>query len=122
MANLGIRIKALAESVVINLAIVALWLMAEYDQFGELQFDRKCDSLIYCIYFFTITVMLVTIYMVEVRMKEKILKMIEERIEENERQQQYFKELDDSITARQFYFMAREAEAIYDLLDAELDE
>ncbi|MCM1296522.1 MAG: hypothetical protein NC311_13370 [Muribaculaceae bacterium] len=34
-----------------NLAILAVWYLAEYAQFGELQTYRRCDSLVFILYF-----------------------------------------------------------------------
>lgn len=46
--------KALSQSVVINLAITAIWYFLEYKQFGQLQWNRKCDNIVWIIYVFVI--------------------------------------------------------------------
>ena len=114
--------KAFIETLLVSMAIMAVRYSADWKQYGMLQMDRKSDIAAYMFYFFAFFGMLYALYRLEGIMKEKILKMIEERIEENKQQQQFFEELDDNITARQFYFMAREAEEIYDLLEAELKD
>ena len=114
--------KAFIETLLVSMAIMAVRYSADWKQYGMLQMDRKSDDAVYMLYFFAFFSMLYALYRLEGIMKEKILKMIEERIEENKQQQQFFEELDDNITARQYYFMAREAEEIYDLLEAELKD
>ena len=36
---------------VINLAITTIWYRLEYLQFGELQWNRKCDNVVSFLYF-----------------------------------------------------------------------
>ena len=36
---------------IINLAITAIWYRLEYLQFGELQWNRKCDNVVSVLYF-----------------------------------------------------------------------
>ena len=36
---------------IINLAITTIWYRLEYLQFGELQWDRKCDNVVGVLYF-----------------------------------------------------------------------
>lgn len=39
------------KSLIVNLAISAIWMVFEYVQFGELQFNRGCDNIVFAIYF-----------------------------------------------------------------------
>lgn len=43
-------IKALLKSLIINLAVTAIWFYAEYEQFGELQWYRQCDNIVCVLY------------------------------------------------------------------------
>ena len=43
-------IKSLIVALVINYAISAVWYIAEYKQFGELQWNRKCDNIVSTLY------------------------------------------------------------------------
>ena len=43
-------IKSLIAALIINYAISAIWYIAEYKQFGELQWNRKCDSIVSTLY------------------------------------------------------------------------
>ena len=43
-------LKSLGKSLVINLAISALWYVLEFEQFGTLQLDRVCDNFVFFIY------------------------------------------------------------------------
>lgn len=43
-------IKALWKSLIINLAVTAIWYTAEYEQFGELQWNRWGDNIIGVLY------------------------------------------------------------------------
>ena len=36
---------------IINLAITTNWYRVEYQQFGELQWNRKCDNVVSVLYF-----------------------------------------------------------------------
>ena len=36
---------------IINLAITTIWYRLEYQQFGELQWNRKCDNVVSVLYF-----------------------------------------------------------------------
>lgn len=39
-------IKSLWKSLIINLAVTAIWYIAEYKQFGELQWNRWGDNIV----------------------------------------------------------------------------
>ena len=39
-------IKGFIYAVLISLSITAVWYVCEYKQFGELQWDRECDSIV----------------------------------------------------------------------------
>lgn len=41
---------ALIKAFVVNMAISAVWYATEYIQFGELQWDRQCDNVVWYIY------------------------------------------------------------------------
>lgn len=43
-------IKALWKSIIVNLAVTAIWYAAEYEQFGTLQWDRWGDNIIGVLY------------------------------------------------------------------------
>lgn len=43
---------AFLKALVVNLAINAVWLELEYNQFGELQFGRECDYVVWLLYLF----------------------------------------------------------------------
>ena len=43
-------IKSLIVALVINYAISAVWYISEYKQFGELQWNRKCDNIVSTLY------------------------------------------------------------------------
>ncbi len=49
--NLKLMIESGICSVIINLAISAIWFVFEYLQFNELQFNRDCDTVVSFIYF-----------------------------------------------------------------------
>ena len=38
------------KALVVNLAISAVWYASEYQQFGELQWDRQCDNIVWYVY------------------------------------------------------------------------
>ena len=42
---------ALIKALVVNLAVAAIWFITEYRQYGELQQDRKCDNIVFFLYF-----------------------------------------------------------------------
>ena len=42
---------ALIKAFITNLAVLAIGYATEYLQFGELQFDRECDEVVWCVYF-----------------------------------------------------------------------
>lgn len=42
------------KAVVVNLAVSTVWYVLEYHQYGELQWDRECDNVVFTIYFFII--------------------------------------------------------------------
>ena len=48
----------LIKTVIINLARTAIWYAYEYEQFGELQWDRKCDLVVSVIYTVVIWILL----------------------------------------------------------------
>ena len=41
---------ALVKAVIVSLAISAVWYAYEWKQFGELQWDRKCDNIVGVLY------------------------------------------------------------------------
>jgi hypothetical protein len=41
---------AFIKAVIVGLAIDAVWMAYEYKQFGELQFGRECDSVVWLLY------------------------------------------------------------------------
>lgn len=43
-------------STLISFAITAIWYLLEYEQFGELQFDRKCDCVVWILYWIALCV------------------------------------------------------------------
>lgn len=43
-------IRALYKSIIVNLAVMAIWYAAEYRQFGELQWDRWGDNIVGVLY------------------------------------------------------------------------
>lgn len=43
-------IKALWKSIIVNLAVTAIWYAVEYEQFGTLQWDRWGDNIIGVLY------------------------------------------------------------------------
>lgn len=45
---------SLIKSLIVNLAIFAIWYACEFQQFGTLQFDRQCDEVISFIYILVI--------------------------------------------------------------------
>ena len=44
---------AFIKSLIVNLAILAIWLIFEYNEFGSLQ-DRECDDVVFMCYFLII--------------------------------------------------------------------
>lgn len=44
-------IKGFIYAALISLSITAVWYVYEYKQFGELQWDRECDSIVSILYF-----------------------------------------------------------------------
>lgn len=38
------------KALIVNLAVAAIWYMAEYQQYGELQLDRECDNIVFWVY------------------------------------------------------------------------
>lgn len=52
--NLKLMIESAICSIIINLAITAIWHELEYLQFNELQFNRNCDNVVFLIYFYVI--------------------------------------------------------------------
>lgn len=47
--------KAFLKALIINYAIAAVWYAEEYRQFGELQWDRNCDNLVWILYLIALT-------------------------------------------------------------------
>lgn len=43
-------IKALWKSIIVNLAVTAIWYATEYEQFGELQWNRWGDNIVGVLY------------------------------------------------------------------------
>jgi len=41
---------AFLKALIVNLAINAVWMAFEYDQFGELQYGRECDYVVWLLY------------------------------------------------------------------------
>lgn len=41
---------ALVKAFIVNMAISVIWYASEYIQFGELQWDRQCDNIVWYIY------------------------------------------------------------------------
>lgn len=39
------------KALIVNLAVAAIWFVAEYKQYGELQWDRECDNIVFWTYF-----------------------------------------------------------------------
>lgn len=54
-------IKIYFQSLLISLSILSLWMICEYQQFGELQLDRQCDDMVFVLYHGVITWLLVDI-------------------------------------------------------------
>ena len=48
--------KAFIISTLISLAITAVWYILEYKQFGELQWGRQCDEVVFLLYFIALCV------------------------------------------------------------------
>ena len=48
---------AVGKSVGLNLAVLAIWYILEYRQFKELQWNRKCDDLVWVIYIVIIAIL-----------------------------------------------------------------
>ena len=48
--------KTLIISTLISLAITAIWYILEYQQFGELQWGRQCDEVVFLLYFIALCV------------------------------------------------------------------
>lgn len=42
---------ALIKAFITNLAVLAIWYATEYLQFGELQWSRECDTVVWWVYF-----------------------------------------------------------------------
>lgn len=45
---------AFLKAAIVTLAVSAIWYIAEWKQFHELQFDRKCDDIVCFVYFLII--------------------------------------------------------------------
>lgn len=44
-------LRALLKSCVVSLAVLAIWYALEWQQFGELQWNRVCDEAVFWLYF-----------------------------------------------------------------------
>lgn len=64
-------IKAFWKSVIINITIAAVWYWSEYRQFGALQWNRKCDNLIWAIYFVIIWYLIYRVQSLKNQVKKK---------------------------------------------------
>lgn len=42
------------KALIVSLAILAVWFMREWIEFGELQWDRECDNVVFVLYFFAL--------------------------------------------------------------------
>lgn len=42
---------SLFKALIMNLAITAIWYFSEYNQYKELQWDRRCDNIVGTLYF-----------------------------------------------------------------------
>ena len=47
--------KAFMKALIVNYAIAAVWFVEEYHQFGELQWNRECDNLVWILYLLILT-------------------------------------------------------------------
>ena len=66
-------IKIYFRSMLISLSILSLWMICEYQQFGELQFNRQCDDMVFILYHSVITWLLVDVERLkELREKNEI--------------------------------------------------
>jgi hypothetical protein len=41
---------AFIKALCVNFAISAVWMASEYEQFGELQYGRECDDIVFWLY------------------------------------------------------------------------
>lgn len=48
---------AVGKSVGLNLAVLAIWYILEYQQFKELQWNRKCDDVVWVIYIVVVAIL-----------------------------------------------------------------
>lgn len=51
-----LTVKGFVIAALITLAITSVWYGFEYLQFGELQWDRRCDEVVTVLYFFALWV------------------------------------------------------------------
>ena len=42
------------KALLVSCAILAIWYALEFEQIGELQWDRKCDGIVWWLYFFAL--------------------------------------------------------------------
>ena len=49
-------LKAVGVALLVSLVISAVWYMAEYIQFGELQWNRECDNIVSMLYMIALTI------------------------------------------------------------------
>ena len=47
-------LETTAKTLIINLAVLAVWYAMEWGQFGELQWDRECDEMVWYLYYMII--------------------------------------------------------------------
>lgn len=45
---------AAIKALLVSCAISAVWYALEFEQFGELQWNRKCDGIVWWLYFFAL--------------------------------------------------------------------
>jgi hypothetical protein len=41
---------AFIKALIVNFAVSAVWMASEYAQFGELQYGRECDNIVFWLY------------------------------------------------------------------------
>lgn len=47
-------VNGFIKALIVSLAILAVWYMREWIEFGELQWDRECDNVVFVLYFFAL--------------------------------------------------------------------
>lgn len=48
-------VEPFIKSFIASIVILPFWYISEYQQFGELQFDRKCDNVVWLLYLAALT-------------------------------------------------------------------